>query len=109
MGALSIALNLFTIILVLFFIFITFLSFNTRDDMNETWLQTLRRVLSSSQGVNSAILSKPSLYGNIGEFVGKDWQTVPYVSIADADNQDSLDDFMETVTPNMVGTGGIFT
>ena len=62
MGALSIALNLFTIILVLFFIFVTFLAFNTRDDMNETWLQTLRRVLSSSDGVNRAILSKPSLY-----------------------------------------------
>ena len=104
MGLVSIAINLFTILLVAIVFYITFLAFNKRKVRNETWLQSFKRVWSSDKEVNKAL--KGPTYGNLGSFVGQEWDTVPYVSIKDADNQDSVIEFMDQSRPNYVGTLG---
>ena len=104
MGLVSIAINLFTILLVVIVFYITFLAFNKRKVRNETWLQSFKRVWSSDKEVNKAL--KGPTYGNLGSFVGQEWDTVPYVPIKDADNQDSVIEFMDQSRPNYVGTLG---
>ena len=105
MGLLSIIVNLFTIGLVALVFYITFLAFNKRSVRNETWLQTFKRVWSSDKEINKA-LSKAPVYGDIGSFVGQEWDTVAYIPIRDADKQDSLLEFIDQGKPNYVGTGG---
>ena len=104
MGLVSIVLNLFTIGLVAIVFYITFLAFNKRSVRNETWLETFKRVWSSDKEVNKAL--KGPTYGNLGSFVGQDWQEVPSIPIKDADSQDSMIEFLAQGTPNIVGTGG---
>ena len=104
MGLVSIAINLFTILLVVIVFYITFLAFNKRKVRNETWLDSFKRVWSSDKEVNKAL--KGPTYGNLGSFVGQEWDTVSYVSIKDADNQDSVTEFMDQSRPNYVGTLG---
>jgi len=106
MGIISIAINTFTILLVGVVFYITFLAFGVRTDKNETWLSTFKKVWSSPSSLNSALspTSSSSMYGNLGAFVGQDWAVVDSIPINEADSQDSLEDFMETVHPNRVGT-----
>jgi hypothetical protein len=104
MGLVSIILNLFTIGLVAIVFYITFLAFNKRKVRNETWLETFKRVWSSDKEINKAL--KGPKYGDLGSFVGQDWQYVASIPIKEADSQDSLLDFIAEGTPNIVGTGG---
>jgi hypothetical protein len=98
----SIAINIFTIILVFLVFSITFLAFNKRKDRNETWLQTFKRVWSSDKEVNETLSDTELVYGDIGTFDGQDWDKVPNILIKEADNQDDLTEFMDSYRPNMV-------
>jgi len=104
MGLVSIILNLFTIGLVALVFYITFLAFNKRKVRNETLLETFKRVWSSDKEVNNSL--KGPTYGDLGSFVGQDWQEVPSILIKDADSQDSLLEFISHGNPNYIGTGG---
>jgi hypothetical protein len=95
MGALSIAINLFTILLVSIVFYITFLAFNRRETRDETWLQVFKRLWSSENEINKTLSSNEPVYGDLGSFVGYDWEKVPLIKRKDADNQDSLMDFMK--------------
>lgn len=102
MGWFSIAINIFTIILVSLVFSITFLAFNKRKDRNETWLQTFKRVWSSDKEVNETLSDTDPVYGDIGTFDGQDWDKVPNILIKEADDQDDLTEFMDSYRPNMV-------
>lgn len=83
--------------------YVTYLAYNTRTDRNETVLQSFKRAWSSEEELND-VLVPPKAAPVIGTFTGQDWHPVDYVEVNDADNQDSLKEFMETVNPNIVGT-----
>ena len=112
MGNVSIVLNIFTIVLVGMFFYITFLAYNKRVDKNETWLQTFKRVFSGEREVER-VLTSNIVYPV--SFIGQDWSDTPCnnslygkgiqsVQIVDADSQDSLVEFMETSSAVKYGT-----
>jgi hypothetical protein len=104
MGLVSIIINLFTIALVSLVFYITFLAFNKRKSRDETFLQTFKRVWSLDKEANKAL--KGPTYGELGSFVGQDWEYVPSILIKDADSQDDILEFIAQGTPNYIGTGG---
>ena len=115
MGTLSVGLNIFTIVLVGTFFYITFLAYNKRVDKNETWLQTFKRVFSGENQVNT-VLSSKIVYPV--SFIGQDWSETPCneslfgkglgsVDIVDADSQDSLVEFMDTSSATKYGTDSV--
>ena len=105
MGLISIVINLITLAAVSLVFYITFLAFNKREVRDETWLETFKRLWSSEKEINKA-LTKEVEYGNLGSFIGQDWEYVPSILIKEADNQDDLSEFIATGKPNYVGTGG---
>jgi len=94
MGVVSIVLNIFTLLVVALVFRITFIAFNKRKARDETWLQVFKRVWSSEDEVNKVLLDKEPEYGDLGYFVGYDWETVPSIPRKTADKQDSLMGFM---------------
>jgi hypothetical protein len=115
MGNLSVVLNIFTIILVGTFFYITFLAYNNRVNKNEVWLGTFKRVFSGEQELNKALAS--NVVAPVS-FIGQDWSETPCneslfgkgigsVDIVDADNQDSLVDFMDTSSATKYGTDSV--
>jgi hypothetical protein len=115
MGNLSVVLNIFTIILVGMFFYITFLAYNKRLDKNETWLGTFKRIFSGEREVNKALSS--NVVAPVS-FIGQDWSDTPCkgslfgkgvasVEIVDADRQDSLVDFMDTSSAIKYGTDSV--
>jgi hypothetical protein len=94
MGFVSIVLNIFTLLVVAIVFNITFIAFNKRKARDETWLQVFKRVWSSTDEVNKVLSDKEPAYGDLGYFVGYDWETVPSISRRSADKQDSLAGFM---------------
>jgi hypothetical protein len=106
MGAISIVLNIFTLLVVALVFYITFIAFNKRKARDETWLQVFKRVWSSKKEVNKALSDKEPEYGDLGTYVDYDWEEVPSISIKEADNQDSLMKFMyeNQGTVNYAGT-----
>ena len=105
MGLVSIIINLITLMAVSIVFYITFLAFNKREVRDETWLETFKRLWSSDKEVNKALQNGP-VYGDLGSFVGQDWDSVPSILIKEADDQDDLLEFLATGKPNYVGTGG---
>ena len=105
MGIISIIINLITLTAVSLVFYITFLAFNKRKVRDETWLETFKRLWSSDKEINKALKNEP-LYGNLGSFVGQDWDRVPSIIIKEADKQDDLLEFIATGKPNYIGTGG---
>ena len=104
MGIISIVINLITIMLVSLILYITFLAFNKREARDKTWLQTFARLWSSDKEINKTLSDNTPVYGDIGSFEGQDWNLVPNVSVEDADNQDSLAEFIGEGKPNIIGT-----
>ena len=99
MGYISIAFNIFTIILVGLVFYITNLS--RQAVPSESFLETFKRVWSSETQVNKAISSVP--VGNIGTFEGYEWpneKTWVYIKNLDMDNWSS---FIEEGSPNRIG------
>ena len=113
MGTLSVVLNLFTIILVGMFFYITFVAFTSRVDKNETWLQTFKRVLSGeSEAVTPNTKSPPVV------FIGQDWSETPCndslfgkglksVELVKIDKQDSPVEFMNANSATKYGTESV--
>jgi hypothetical protein len=113
MGAVSIVLNIFTLIVVALVFYITYLAFGSRQNRDETWIQTFKRTFSSEMGINNALTKKEN--STPTSFIGQDWSVTPTadylfgyglssVQIVDADKQDSLVEFMDSRTPIKYGT-----
>ena len=84
--------------------YITFLAFRQRTEPDETMLQTFKKLWSSEDEVNKALDVKTTVYGDLGSFIGQDWEIVPSILIEETDNQDSLSEFISEGKPNIVGT-----
>jgi len=117
MGNLAVVLNIFTIVLVGTFVYVTFLAFANRSDKNETWLGTFKRVIS---GEKEAVKPKSQKVAAPVAFIGQDWSVVPCneslfgkgipsIEIVDADKQDSLVEFMDTSSATKYGTESVAT
>lgn len=117
MGNLSVVLNIFTIVLVGTFFFITFLAFNNRADKNETWMQTFKRVFSGENEVNKVLDS--NVVAPVS-FIGQDWSETPCnespfgkgiqsINLVDTDKQDSLLEFMGENSATKYGTESVAT
>ena len=94
MGLISIVLNIFTLLVVALVFRITFIAFVKRKARDETWIQTFKRIWSSEDELNETLSNKEPMYGDLGYFIGYDWDRVSSIERKDADNQDSLEDFM---------------
>jgi len=112
MGNLSVVLNIFTIMLVCTFFYITFLAFSKRPDKNETFLDTFKKVFSSENEFDRVLSS--NVVAPVA-FIGQDWSEtpcneslfgkgLPSVEIVNADKQDSLLEFMDTSSATKYGT-----
>ena len=113
MGAVSIVLNIFTLIVVSVVFYITYLAFGSRQDRDETWIQTFKRTFSSEREINKALTTSKN--STPLTFIGQDWSVTPSsvslfgagvqsVQIVDTDKQDSLVEFMDGRTPIKYGT-----
>ena len=97
MAWISNAINIFAIILVLLVFYITYISYNqTGSTFKDTW--------SSTKQINKTLTDTGPVYGDVGTFVGQDWQPVDCILIKDADKQDDLSEFITEGKPNYVGT-----
>lgn len=111
MGTLSVVLNLFTIILVGMFFYITFVAFTSRVDKNETWLQTFKKVISGErEAVTPNAQSPPPV-----AFIGQDWSESPCndspfgkgiqsIDLTNVDKQEGLLEFMDASSSITFGT-----
>jgi hypothetical protein len=115
MGNLSIVLNIFTIILVGTFFFITFLAYTKRSDKNETWLGVFKRIFSGEKELNKALSSNVVTPVT---FIGQDWSETPcneslfgkgVQSVAIGTQQDSPIEFMDTSSATKYGTESVET
>ena len=113
MGAVSIVLNIFTLLVVAVVFYVTYLAYGSRQDRDETWLQTFKKTFSSEVQVNKALTTNTN--STPTSFIGQDWSTVPCeeslfgegvrsVQITDLGKQDSLFEFMDGRTPIKYGT-----
>jgi hypothetical protein len=103
MGNLSVILNIFTIVLVGMFAYVTFLA---HKDKNEPWLQTFKKVVSDKK----AAPSTPPVV-----FLGQDWSETPCndslfgsgmtsVYLTDTYKQEGLEEFMNAGSTVRYGT-----
>jgi hypothetical protein len=110
MGSLSVILNIFTIVLVGMFFYITFVAFTSRVDKNETWLQTFKRVLSGESEVTPDMSHPPPV-----AFIGQDWSEspcndspfgkgIPSIDLNNTDRQEGLQEFMDASSSIKYGT-----
>ena len=110
MGSLSVILNIFTIVLVGMFFYITFVAFTSRVDKNETWLQTFKRVISGERDVVTLDTSPPPVV-----FIGQDWSEspcndspfgkgIPSIDLKNTDRQEGLEEFMDASSSIKYGT-----
>lgn len=115
MGNLAVVLNIFTIVLVGTFMYVTFLAFTKRSDKNETWLGTFKRVLSGEREVVKA--KSPKVAAPVA-FIGQDWSETPCneslfgkglqsVEIVKMGKQDSLVEFMDASSAIKYGTDSV--
>lgn len=115
MGNLAVVLNIFTIVLVGTFMYVTFLAFTKRSDKNETWLGTFKRIISGEREVVKA--ESPKVAAPVA-FIGQDWSEtpcneslfgkgLPTLELANAGNQDSLVEFMDTSSAIKYGTDSV--
>jgi hypothetical protein len=113
MGAVSIVLNIFTLVVVAAVFYITYLAFGFRQDRDETLLQTFKRTFSSEREVNKALTTSKN--STPLSFIGQDWSVTPCseslfgagvqsVQISETDKQDNLVEFMDGRSPIKYGT-----
>jgi hypothetical protein len=69
MGLFSFTLNIILLSILAFISYVTFASFNRREDPSVTAFQVYKSLLGKDQSIS---LSKPS-FGDIGIFTGYDW------------------------------------
>ena len=104
MGLISIIISLVTLVSVSLVFYITFLAFRQRTKPDETFLEIFKKLWSSEDEVNKALGEKTITSGDLGSFIGQDWEIVPSILIEEADSQDSLSEFISEGKPNIVGT-----
>ncbi len=105
MGNLSVILNIFTILLVGMFAYVTFLA---HRGTNEPWLQTFKKVVSVEEAMTPT--PPPPVV-----FIGQDWSDVPNnsslfgagltsVYLTDTYKQEGLEEFMNAGSAVRYGT-----